>query len=240
MNPPRISVVLPSYEEAGSIVDLVEAVLAAVAKTNQTVEVIVVDDASPDGTADRIEERFATDERVRVLRRQGPRGLAASIHDGIRAASGELLIVMDADFNHDPDAIPGLLACVPHGDGARTLVSGSRFLPGGGMYSAARLRGSRWMSRLARALLRVPATDFLAGYFVIDRRRLERLPLERIFHGYGDFYLRLLVSVHRAGWQIVEHPVTYPPRRAGTSKSPLLRMAFRYGAEIVRIRLFGV
>ncbi len=236
----RVSVVLPTYQESGSICALIAAVGHALERAGCASDIVVADDASPDGTADLVRATYAADPSVRVLERRGQRGLAASILDGIRAARGDWVVVMDADFNHDPDDLPRLIARARDLPGERAIVSGSRFLAGGGMYSAGRQLGSRAMSALARRMLRVEATDLFAGFFVAHRARLEELPLDAIFRGYGDYYLRLVSALGAHGFEIVELPVVYPPRRAGRSKTPLARTTLRYAREIVRAGLARV
>ncbi len=230
-----VSVVLPTYNEAASIVAVVEAVLAAIKGDGRTGEVLVVDDGSPDGTADVVERHFSDRDEVVVIRRQGPRGLAYSIRDGLDAARSDLLVVMDADFNHDPAELPALLAPTDDFD----IVSGSRFVAGGDMYSRKRWIGSCAMNLFARAMLRTPITDCLAGYFAIRRSVLDSLPAERIFWGYGDYFIRLLWYARADGRRILEVPAVYRPREAGASKTAFLRTTLRYGFEIVRLALMG-
>jgi dolichol-phosphate mannosyltransferase len=225
-----VSVVLPTYNEASSIVRLLEELRDVLERTGLRYEVFVMDDASPDGTADVVAERFSADDWMHVIRRSGPRGLAAAIRQGLEAARGDVLVVMDADFNHDPQVLPRLIKYVTDFD----LVSGSRFAPGGGMYSRTRQAGSFAMNLFARLVLQTQIQDNLSGYFAVRREQLETLPKDRIFWGYGDYYLRLLWYARRQGCRILEVPVVYRSREGGGSKTPLLRTAWRYGLEILR------
>ncbi len=196
-------------------------------------EVIVVDDASPDGTADLVERRFGRREDVRIARRKGPRGLAVSIRDGLDLAVADDVVVMDSDFNHDPQVLPTLVKYLDDWD----LVSGSRFAPGGGMYSRTRQAGSFAMNLFARVVLQTQIQDNLSGYFAARREHLDALPRTRIYWGYGDYYFRLLFHLQRQGARVLEIPVVYRSREGGGSKTPLLRTALRYGFEILRLRL---
>jgi dolichol-phosphate mannosyltransferase len=230
---PALSVVLPTYEEAASIAAVVQEILDVLAAASTPCEVLVLDDTSPDGTADLVDRRFADRPEVRAIRRGGHRGLAASVLDGLKEARAEWILVMDADFNHDPQDLPRFIDPAAEFD----IVSGSRFLAGGGMYSRQRQLGSHAMNLFARLILRTPITDSLAGFFAIRRSVVDVLPADRIFWGYGDYYIRLLWHARRQGARILEIPVRYRAREAGESKTPLVRTALRYGFEIVRLAL---
>ena len=234
---PDVSVVLPTFQEAASIVRVVSTVRGHVLQAGRTVEVLVVDDGSPDGTADAVAAAFPPEagEGVVLLRRSPPPGLAFSIRDGLERAQGEVLVVMDADGNHDPADLPRLLDALAECD----LASGSRFLPGGGMYSAGRHSGSRAMNAFVRLVLRTEVTDSLAGYFAMSRPWLDRLPADRIFWGYGDYFIRLLWHAKRAGAVVREVPVVYPPRLAGESKTRFVATGLRYVYEVLRLALWG-
>jgi dolichol-phosphate mannosyltransferase len=225
-----VSVVLPTYNEAPTIADVVREVVSALSNEARPYEVLVVDDESPDGTADVLARAFAKTPEVRLVHRQGTRGLALSIRDGIRAARGEVVVVMDADFNHDPRSLTSLLA----GIGEFDLVSGSRFVAGGGMYSRMRLAGSGAMNAVIRALVRTHVRDNLAGFFAARSSLLRSLPEERIFWGYGDYYFRLLWYARHAGAKIVEIPVVYRPREGGKSKTRFARTTLSYCWEALR------
>ena len=231
----ELTVVLPTYNEASSIADVVREIRDVLTQSRIAYKILVLDDASPDGTADLIDSQFALNPDIRVIRRTGPRGLAFSIREGLREANAERILVMDADFNHNPSDIPRLLEQAPQCD----IVSGSRFLPGGGMYNQTRQRASRAMNLFVRFVLRSRITDSLAGFFIITRELAEALPEDRIFWGYGDFYIRLLWYAEKQGANILEIPVVYRSRESGESKTPLVRTALRYAFEIVKLAMRG-
>ena len=233
MAPATVSVVLPTFNEAETICALVAELRATLDRHWPAYEILVVDDASPDGTADRIAAAYGDGEAVRLVRRAPPHGLAVSIRDGIARARGEIVVVMDADFNHDPADVPRLLDALPSAD----LVGGSRFLPGGGMYSRTRQLGSGAMNVVIRAVVRTGIRDNLSGFFAVRRATLTALPLDAIFFGYGDYYFRLLWHARRHGLRVREIAVAYPPRRGGESKTPLVRTAFKYTAAALRFVL---
>jgi dolichol-phosphate mannosyltransferase len=232
-SPVDISVVLPTYNEAASIIRLINEVIDVLERQHCNYEILLVDDNSPDGTGELVRGHYAARERVQVVSRTGPRGLALSIRDGLERARGSAVVVMDADFNHDPQVLPYLIKYLADFD----LVSGSRFAAGGGMYDRKRQVGSFIMNLFIRIVLQTQIQDNLSGYFAIRRAQLERLPKDRIFWGYGDYYFRLLSYAQHAGFKVLEIPVVYRSREGGGSKTPLTRTAFRYAWQAVVFRL---
>src|SRR5262249_19003338 len=214
----KVSVVLPTYNEAGNIVRLVGAILAA-APAGWQPEIIVVDDNSPDGTHASVLAAYGQDARVQAVLRTTDRGFAKSIRAGIERSTGERIIVMDTDFTHDPVEIPRLL----HVGEIYDLVSCSRFCAGGRMQDNAHYLASLLYNWLLRAILRTQVQDNLGGYFTITKRALERLPFDRIFFGYGDYFFRLIYFAEKSGYKIVEIPAEYKTRTAGRSKSSFLK-----------------
>jgi dolichol-phosphate mannosyltransferase len=230
--PIHVSIVVPSYNESGSIVRFLSELISILDDHKIDHEILLMDDASPDGTADLVEREFGERPRLHVVRRKGPRGLAISILEGLTRAEGSTLVVMDSDFNHDPRGVPMLVKFLADFE----IVSGSRFAPGGGMYSRSRQVGSFVMNLFARLVLQTQIQDNLSGYFAIRRDVLASLPADRIFWGYGDYYFRLLFYAQRQRTTVLEIPVVYRSREGGGSKTPLLRTTLRYSAEILRLR----
>jgi dolichol-phosphate mannosyltransferase len=228
----KVSVILPTYEEAGNIVALVERILDCIPIDVQP-EIIVVDDNSPDGTYRIAADRFVNDPRVVLVLRTLDRGFAKSIRAGIERSTGERIVVMDTDFTHDPAEIPRLL----HVGQIYDLVSCSRFCAGGRMQDTAHYIASLLYNWMLRAILRTQVQDNLGGYFTITKQALARLPFDRIFVGYGDYFFRLIYFAQRAGCRIVEIPGEYRARRSGQSKSSFLRMLLNYSREAVKLRL---
>src|SRR5258706_6164134 len=208
----QVSVVLPTYNEGGNIVALVQAILQIIPAGYST-EIVVVDDNSPDGTYAKVVETFAADTRVVPILRTSDRGFAKSIRTGIERATGDKVIVMDTDFTHDPVEIPRLL----HVAQVYDMVSASRFCPGGAMQDLQHYLASLAFNWFLRVELRTQVQDNLGGYFVLDRAFLARLPSDRIFYGYGEYYFRLLHFAQRARAKIVEIPAVYALRTSGAS-----------------------
>ncbi|MBS0534429.1 MAG: glycosyltransferase [Proteobacteria bacterium] len=226
-----VSVILPTYNEAGNIVALVRAVGDAI-PPDWDYEILVVDDNSPDGTFAAVQSACAGDPHVVALLRTEDRGFAKSIRAGIERAKFDRVVIMDSDFTHDPVEIPRLM----HIGEIYDIVSGSRFCAGGRMEDVAHYLTSMIYNWVLRLVLRTQVQDNLGGFFTARRSALLKLPLDEIFYGYGDYYFRLL---HYAQWKrmtIVEIPAAYMLRTAGKSKSNPLRMIMNYSIAAIRLR----
>jgi dolichol-phosphate mannosyltransferase len=228
----RVSVVLPAFNEAGNIVDLIRGV-ATVIPEAYTYEIIVVDDNSADGTYRLVCDTFADEPRVRAILRTLDRGLAKSIRAGIEQVSGDYVVVMDTDFTHDPKEIPNLLHVVKICD----IASGSRFCAGGRMSDTQHYLISLAYNWMLRIVLRTQIQDNSGGFFVARRDALFSLPFDEIFFGYGDYFFRLLHFAQKARLKIIEIPAEYLARSHGQSKSHWLSMFVGYTRAAVRLRL---
>ncbi|MGZ4120078.1 MAG: polyprenol monophosphomannose synthase [Actinomycetota bacterium] len=233
----RVLVVLPTYNEAGTVQEVIERILASTPE----VDVLVADDNSPDGTGAIADAIAAREPRVRVLHRPGKAGLGpayvAGFRDGL-ARDYEALIEMDADLSHDPADVPRLIAAAQTAD----LVLGSRYAPGGGTrnWSKGRERLSRAGNTYARALLRIPVKDVTAGFRCYRREVLEALPLDQISsEGYG-FQIEMAWRTWLMGFRVVEIPIVFTERREGVSKmsraivAEALRKVAVWGAKRAR------
>jgi dolichol-phosphate mannosyltransferase len=231
-----VSVVLPTYNERDGIADLVAEVLAVARGAGLAVEVLVVDDDSPDGTAAHVEAAFRGEPAVRVHVRRGQRGLATAIHHGIREARGDVVVLMDSDGNHDPALLPLMVRCLPDFD----VVIGSRYVFGGGMLtSQLRYWASYAFNVLIRVVLRLRIHDNLSGYLAFRPALLQGLDPATIFYGYGDFAIRLLYRVVGRGGRVLEIPTVYRFRKGGESKTRFSRYLWTYLASVFRLCLLG-
>ena len=215
---PRAVVCVPTYNERGNLEPLVRA-LAEVLDTTRD-RVLVIDDASPDGTgelADRLAEELPW---VGVLHRTAKEGIGRAYLAGFAealATGAELVLEMDCDFSHDPRDVPRLMATAD--DGA-DLVLGSRWVKGGGTenWGVARRFISRGGSLYARLVLGVGIRDLTGGFKCYHRRVLETIDLDAIAaRGYG-FQIEGTYRALRAGFRVVEIPITFVDRRVGESK----------------------
>ena len=242
------SIILPTYNERENIGDLIEAICAAMqGEQGCRFEILVMDDNSPDGTANEVRRRFALhgddtvqpgEATIRLCVRQRDKGLARSILDGLQRANGRTLVVMDTDFNHDPAMIPQMMDLLRYYD----LVIGSRFVMRGGMEDVTRYRLSLLYNLFIRPLFQTHIQDNLSGFFAVRRERLLQLQpnFNRIFYGYGDYFIRLLLAAWRAEWKILEIPVYYILRRHGDSKTGFWRIFRDYTKAVLSLRLFGL
>lgn len=226
-----VSVILPTYNESGNIVRLINAVAENI-PPEWDYEILVVDDNSPDKTLDVVIHAFGNDPRIVPILRTEDRGFAKSIRAGIEKARNERIVVMDSDLTHDPVEIPKLL----HVGDVYDLVSGSRFCAGGRMVDTSHYLLSMAYNWLLRLLIRTQVQDNLGGYFTARRDILLSLPLDEIFFGYGDYYFRLLHFVQRSGFTIVEVPAAYLLRSEGKSKSNWGRMFITYTTGAIRLK----
>ncbi|HVM01809.1 MAG TPA: polyprenol monophosphomannose synthase, partial [Acidimicrobiales bacterium] len=214
--PVRAAIVMPTYEEARNIGVVLPRVRAAAPEA----DVVVVDDASPDGTADLAEAVGREAGRVTVMRRTGPRGFGAACRAGFGwAVDGgyDVVVGMDADLSHDPAALPFLLAAVEAG---ADLVVGSRYVPGGAIpdWPVHRRALSRWGNRYATALLRLPVSDATSGYRAYRSSMLRRISLDhQRANGYG-FLIEMVYRVAQQGGTVVEVPIVFVDRERDGSK----------------------
>ncbi|MHB8612373.1 MAG: polyprenol monophosphomannose synthase [Candidatus Dormibacteraceae bacterium] len=211
----RTLAIIPTYNERENLGPL----LQELRQRCPALSMLVVDDASPDGTGQLADEIAIVDPAVHVLHRTGKRGLGAAYIDGFRWALAhdfDRVIEMDADFSHRPQDLPALLGAAVGQD----LVIGSRNIPGGAVVGWSRLRQliSRGGSWYARALLGLPVRDCTSGFKCFSRLALESLDLQHVrSNGYG-FQVEINHACHRAGLRITEVPIVFPERARGSSK----------------------
>ncbi|MEY2641435.1 MAG: hypothetical protein RLZZ368_82 [Actinomycetota bacterium] len=215
----RAVVVVPTYNEAGNIERLLETILAS----DPNIGVLVVDDSSPDGTADIVDRVAARSEfarRVDVLRRPSKSGLGTAYRAGFSRVldAGETICVqMDADFSHDPRYLIEIISAVEMGADA---AIGSRYVPGGRIENWPRLRLflSRWGNRYAAGMLGLAVNDATAGYRAYSSALLRRIDFASVrAEGYG-FQIEMTHRAVRSGARIVEVPITFVDRVVGESK----------------------
>ncbi len=231
-------VILPTYNEAGNIERMVEAIGPKLSADDR---ILIVDDNSPDGTGRIADGLVAVDPRVEVLHRPGKQGLGPAYIAGFRRAlegGAGLVVQMDADFSHDPAYLPRLIAASALAD----LVVGSRYVPGGGIteWGAARRLISRGGSLYSRVVLGVPVRDLTGGFKCFRREVLESIELNTVNASGYSFQVEMTYRVLKAGFEVIEVPITFRERQAGSSKmsnSIVIEAAWRVPA--IRISSFG-
>ena len=212
----RVVAVVPTYNEAANI----GALLAALRDAVPAIEIVVIDDGSPDGTADRARELGKSLGGVLVIERRDKRGLGAAYRTGLRAAidlGADVCVQIDADLSHDPAVLPALVANVEHG---ADLAIGSRYVPGGLTQNWPWRRRwlSRWGNRYAAGVLGLAVNDATAGFRAYRSGALAEIDFESVrADGYG-FQIEMTHRLVRAGGRIVEFPITFRERRSGQSK----------------------
>jgi dolichol-phosphate mannosyltransferase len=209
-------VVLPTYDEAENITEVLDRVRRAVPAAH----ILVVDDGSPDGTADLAEKWGAENGGIDIMRRPGKSGLGSAYRAGFRWGIDRgfgVLVEMDSDFSHDPDELPNLIGAVEQG---ASLAIGSRYVRGGATpdWPWHRRQLSIWGNRYASGVLALPVRDATAGFRAYAATALEPIPLHLIrADGYG-FQVEMAYVIHRTGGTIVERPISFVDRVRGTSK----------------------
>jgi glycosyltransferase involved in cell wall biosynthesis len=212
----RAVAVIPTYNEAASLEQVVRLVRAAA----PAVGIVVVDDASPDGTAELARKLAVELGDLDVVQRPGKLGLGSAYRDGFSYAidgGAEVCVQLDADLSHDPAVLPALLANVEHG---ADLAIGSRYVPGGITLDWARSRRwlSRWGNRYAAGVLGLAVNDATAGYRAYRVDALRAMDYDTVTaDGYG-FQIEMTHRLVRLGGRIVEFPITFRDRRDGESK----------------------
>ena len=212
----RTLIVLPTFNEADNIVEVLQKLRAVVPEAS----VLVVDDASPDGTADLVEEVAEQIGDISVMRRPAQSGLGSAYRDGFRrglSVGYDVMVEMDSDLSHDPAALPLLLTAVA--DGA-ALALGSRYIPGGSIpdWSWHRRALSRWGNRYAAAVLGIDVKDATSGYRAYRAEALTNIDFHTVqADGYG-FQVEMAYRVLASGGRIVEVPISFTDRVRGESK----------------------
>jgi dolichol-phosphate mannosyltransferase len=210
-------VVLPTYNEADNLGPISAAILAALPAAT----LLVVDDNSPDGTGRLADELAVADPRVRVLHRMAKEGLGRAYLDGFATALGgraTVIVQMDADFSHDPAALPGLVA--PAINDTADLVIGSRYARGGGVadWGLGRRIVSRGGSQFARIVLALGPNDLTGGFKAWRAATLMAVPFDGVHAGGYVFQIEMTFRASRARARVIEIPITFRDRRVGQSK----------------------
>jgi dolichol-phosphate mannosyltransferase len=235
----RATVCVPTYNERENLEPMVRA-LGEVLGPDDTM--LVIDDNSPDGTGEIADRLAAELPYVRVLHRPQKEGIGPAYLDGFRAAlaaGSELVLEMDCDFSHDPKDVPRLIEAAANAD----LVLGSRYVKGGGVRNWGLLRRviSRGGSLYAQVLLGLPVRDLTGGFKCYRRAVLESIDLDAVSSAGYAFQIETTYRAARAGFTILEVPITFVDREVGGSKMsraivlegfwrvPVLRLAALFG-----------
>ncbi|NOZ71603.1 MAG: polyprenol monophosphomannose synthase [Chloroflexi bacterium] len=234
----NIIAVIPTYNEADNLAALTAELLSL---DLESLQILVVDDHSPDGTgaiADQLARRY--EDKVFVLHRQGPAGLGRSYRDGFRRAlamGADVIIQMDADFSHSPSYIPQMVQALAHAD----VVVGSRYVRGGSLdehWSWWRRLLSWWANAIyTRLILGLRVRDGTAGFKAWSRSALENIDLDTISSNGYVFQVEMAYVCERLGFRIVEIPIHFEDRRIGRSKMTVpVKLEAAYRTFEIRLR----
>ncbi|MBD3411465.1 MAG: glycosyltransferase [Ignavibacteriales bacterium] len=214
--PNEALIIIPTYNELDNIKTLVPDIFAL---EPERVDILVVDDGSPDGTGDYVASLAEKDERVKLIRREGKQGLGSAYVAGFRYAlerGYDYVFEMDADYSHDPKEIPNFLEAVADAD----LVIGSRYVTGVNVinWPMRRLLLSYFASHYTRFITGMPVKDPTGGFKCFRRRALEAIDLDRINSNGYSFQIEMNFKVYKKGFRIKEIPIIFHDRVAGDSK----------------------
>lgn len=226
MSDRRILIIVPTYNERDNIPILVDAIFAVMDKAH----VLVVDDASPDGTGRVADDIASRDNRVRVMHRKGKLGLGTAYVEGFQFAlehDYDVVVEMDADMSHDPRYLPALVGALEEG---ADLAVGSRNIPEGGVegWGLGRQLLSKGGSLYSRLILGVDVRDLTTGYKAFTRRALEVIGVDQIRSNGYSFQIETTYRALCWGLHVAEVPIVFVDRRVGRSK-----MSRRVFAEAV-------
>ena len=211
----RFLVIVPTYNEVGNIAKLIPQILSQ----NPSIDVLVVDDNSPDGTSGAVRLLVEQDRRVHLITRPDKRGLGTAYVTGFRFALEQgysLIFEMDADFSHDPNDIPRFIQTAESYD----LVLGSRYIKGVNVvnWPLSRLLLSWFANRYTRMVTGMRVKDATGGYKCFRRRVLETIDLNRIRSDGYAFQIEVTFKAAKAGFRFIEIPIVFTDRNVGYSK----------------------
>lgn len=212
---PQCLIVIPTYNEVENIGSLIDEIL----KVDEKFDILVVDDNSPDGTGELVDEISKQNRQVKVLHRPMRLGMGTAYIEGFKYGlknGYEAVFEMDADFSHSPEYLPQLLDSLQDAD----VVIGSRYIPKGGIrnWSGRRLFQSKLANFYVRLITRLRVKDCTAGYKCFKRKVLESLDLDKIHSEGYAFQIETVYRAFRNGFRILEIPIIFTDRRAGKSK----------------------
>ncbi len=230
----KVSLILPTYNEKENIAELIRLTIALVPELH---EIIVVDDNSPDGTAEIVAKLAAKNKKIKIIKRIHERGLASAISRGIKESTGNIIGWMDADLSMPASSIPSLLAQIPQHD----IAIGSRYVSGGkDIRQPLRVLTSKAINVYTNLLLGFTIKDYNSGFVFAKRNVFEKVTFME--KGYGQYCIRFLHDCLKKEFTIKE--IGYPftdrvsgERQTGETALTLLKHGWNYGTELIKIRL---
>jgi dolichol-phosphate mannosyltransferase len=238
-NKAKLSIVLPTYNESQNIVKMLDSIAQTLSPdATGNAEIIVVDDNSPDGTADIASmhaKEICNNKKlhVEIIRRDGKFGLSSAIVAGLQSATGDMLVVMDGDFSHPPQVIPSIIE--PLQDSNCDIVVASRYVKGGSVigWPFKRRLMSKGATKIAQYGLGIEVKDPVSGFFAFRRDIIHGIKFDAI-----GYKMLLEILVKTKGARVKEVPYTFINRRLGTSKLDTCIM-FDYIRAVMRLYRYG-
>ncbi|HLC81358.1 MAG TPA: polyprenol monophosphomannose synthase [Candidatus Nanoarchaeia archaeon] len=231
---PRVSVVLPSYNEKENIEEAINRISTSLG--SQLKEIIVVDDNSPDGTWNIVQKISAKNKTVRLIHRVNEKGLASALDDGVRAAQGNVIVWMDCDLGLPPEDIPRLVEQIKKYD----VAIGSRYAKGGkDLRPAWRVALSTGLNLYSSLLLGWQVRDYTSGFVAVRKDVLDHVRWSR--QGFGEYFAEFAYNCVKRGFDVTEVGYEFKDRTKGTSKTQglnrLVKLGFQYGIKVLGLRL---
>jgi dolichol-phosphate mannosyltransferase len=237
----NVSVIMPTLNEAGNILTLIQSTVDALQKTGiNEIEIIVVDDNSPDRTWEIASKLVYPPARIEVLRRMEDHGLTASLSEGIKAARHDVIVWLDCDFSHPPERIPQMLYMLDQGF---DVSVNSRYVVGGGEDRSGEWGGMQMFLSLTlnwftRFFLDATFADYTSGFVAARKAVLAEIPLRG---DYGEYFVDFIFRTLQRKFKVCELPYMAMPRRSGESKTgknllQYLRRGRKYVGTVVRLR----
>lgn len=236
----EITVILPTYNEKGNIKHLISAILKNV---DRRVEILVVDDNSPDGTWKVVEDMAKENNNITLLRRMNKRGLTSALSDGIKLAKGSIIAWMDTDLSMPPEKLKELIQKIESG---YDIAVGSRYVAGGGMVIISKSQDTLFPAVLSyianfmiQKILDSSFHDYTSGFIAIRKKVLQKVELKG---DYGEYFIDLIYRSIKKGYKVIELSYISLAREHGISKtgtnfSQYLKRGTKYLWTIIKLRL---
>ena len=228
-----ISILLPTYNEKENIVRLINHIESVVKRENLKSELVIVDDSSPDGTADVVRKLNKKYGNIKVFVRSKKLGIGSAHHFGYQKAKGDIIIAMDTDLSHDPEQIVDMVRKINEG---YDIVAGSRHIRGSyyeikNAQTRKKYIASKIGNILTTLISGVPIHDFTNGFRAIRKKVVKNVKTESTGN---SFLMEFIVKAHRKGYKVTEIPVTFKDRKFGQSKLQLEKESLKYIKDLLK------